>query len=88
MHPSTYRSDASAELPLSDDDLTALQESCGPVGLLQFPPVAIIRKLRQYGYVSIVLGGVQITPAGLERLLRERERARLAASGHQLTVPG
>lgn len=66
---------SSSEVPLSDENLIALQEACGPVGLLRFPPVDSIRTLRQHGYVSIVLGGVQITPAGLERLLRERARS-------------
>lgn len=80
MHPRTCHADLPSDLPLSNEDLIVLQESCGPVGLLKFPQVGTMRKLRQYGYVSIVLGGVQITPEGLERLLRERERARLAAS--------
>jgi hypothetical protein len=62
------------EPALSKDHLTALQEACAPVGVLRFPPPDIIRTLRQHGYVEIVLGGIQITPRGLERLLRERER--------------
>lgn len=63
------------EQPLSVEELQALREMCGPVGVLGFPPVGIIRVLRQLGYIRIVLGGVQITSAGLERLLRERRRA-------------
>jgi hypothetical protein len=62
--------------PLSPSQLSALRESCAPVGALRFPPVDIIRTLRQYGYVEIVLGGIQITPSGLERLIRERGHRR------------
>jgi hypothetical protein len=54
--------------------MSALLQACAPVGLLRFPATDIIRTLRQYGYIEIVLGGVQITPHGLERLLRERQR--------------
>lgn len=68
----------SPEPPLSRGEYIALQQACGPVGLLTFPPVETIRALRQHGYITIVLGGVQITPQGLERLLRERERIRAA----------
>ena len=78
MRLHSFATKPAAEPPLSDADLIALQEACGPVGLLRFPPVDSIRTLRQQGYVTIVLRGVQITPQGLERLLRERER--LAAS--------
>lgn len=78
MRSHSVDTDLSPEAPLSREDLIALQEACGPVGLLKFPPINSIRTLRQRGYITIVLGGVQITPKGLERLLRERER--LAAS--------
>jgi hypothetical protein len=60
--------------PLSPDHLRALQQACAPVGVLHAPPADVVRALRQHGYVEIVLGGVQITPSGLERLLRERKR--------------
>lgn len=69
-----------SDVPLSTEELVALQKACAPVGLLSFPPADIIRGLRLRGYVEIVLGGVQITPAGLERLLRERKRVRSVAS--------
>ena len=70
-----------ADPPLSGDQVLALQQACAPVGLLTFPPADVIRALRQHGYVEIVLGGVQITPSGLERLLRERKRGRRAQPG-------
>ena len=69
------------DAPLSGDQLLALQQACAPVGLLTFPPADIIRALRVLGYVEIVLGGVQITPLGLERLLRERKRGRTPQPG-------
>jgi hypothetical protein len=65
---------AQPNAPLSNEDILALQKACAPVGLLSFPPPDVIRKLRQHGYIEIVLGGVQITPAGLERLVSERKR--------------
>ena len=65
---------------LSGMDLSALQQACAPVGLLSFPSVNVIRTLRQHGYVVIVLGGLQITPQGLERLLRERRRRAAATA--------
>lgn len=67
---------AQADVLLSPEELLALQKACVPVGLLTFPAPDIIRKLRQHGFVEIVLGGVQITPAGLERLVVERKRGR------------
>ena len=54
--------------------MVALRAACGPVGILSFPPTDVIRTLRQRGYVTIVLGGIAITPSGLERLLQERRR--------------
>ena len=87
MRPYQICAKSSSEPPLSDEDLIALQEACGPVGLLRFPPIDSIRTLRRQGYVTIVLGGVQITPAGLERLLRERKRECFAAARqHTLSV--
>ena len=77
MHsPSTSRRDPGDNLdpPLSDPECAALQQACAPAGRLCFPPAPIIRVLRMLGYIEIVLGGVQITPKGLERLLRERKR--------------
>ena len=67
---------AEADPPLSSHELAALKQACAPVGLLSFPPPDVIRTLRLHGYVKIVLGGVQITPLGLERLLRERRQAK------------
>lgn len=61
--------------PLTRECLIALQKACAPVGLLSFPPPDIIHALRRHGYVQIVLGGIQITPLGLERLLLERRKA-------------
>lgn len=68
---------------LSDQEFVALQQACGPVSLLSFPPPEIIRTLRQRGYVEIVLGGLQITTRGLERLLRESKRRRVIRTGHR-----
>lgn len=68
------------EVPLSFEELQALQKACAPVGLLSFPAPDIIRKLRQHGFIEIVLGGVQITPEGLERLVLERKRGRAKVS--------
>ncbi|MDX7950230.1 hypothetical protein P7D22_03430 [Lichenihabitans sp. Uapishka_5] len=79
MQAPSIRLDPSSETPLSTEDLVILQEACGPVELLKFPPVQKIQGLRRQGYITIVLGGVQITPLGLERLLRERMRMRIAS---------
>ena len=65
-----------ADPVLSDDALAALKAACTPVGLRGYPSTDILRVLRLNGYVVFVLGGLQITPAGLERLLRERIRMR------------
>ena len=67
------------EPPLSRQELAALQQACGPVELLGFPSVEVMHALRRHGYVTIVLGGLQITDRGLERLIRERSRARALA---------
>ena len=66
------------EASLSEREMVALRAACGPVGVLSFPPADVIRTLRQRGYVTIVLGGVAITPSGLERLLQERRRQQTA----------
>lgn len=84
MQRSDLRKDVAspdADAPLTSEQLMALQRACAPVGLLTFPPTHIIRALRLHGYVEIVLGGVQITPSGLERLLRERARGRAVQPG-------
>lgn len=60
--------------PLSTADLQALQRACAPAGTLSFPAPEIIRTLRQHGYIEIVIGGVQATQKGIERLMRERGR--------------
>lgn len=59
---------------LAPEDLLALQAACAPAGLLSFPAPEVIRTLRQHGYVEIVIGGIQATPKGIERLLYERNR--------------
>ena len=60
--------------PLTEEELVALQKACCPVELLSFPQPGIIHSLRRRGYADIVLGGLQITHRGLERLLDERRR--------------
>ena len=63
-----------ADPALSREDLLALQKACAPAGSLSFPAPEIMRTLRQHGYIEIVIGGIQTTQKGLERLLRERSR--------------
>lgn len=70
--------------PLSSADLKALQQACAPPGQLSFPPAEIIRKLRQHGYVEVVIGGIQAVQKGIERLLRERVGQRLPESGRHV----
>ena len=60
--------------PLSPEALLALQQACAPAGTLSFPQPEIIRTLRQHGYIEIVIGGIQATSKGLERLVRERKQ--------------
>lgn len=68
------------EPTLTREQLGALRQSCAPMGVLTFPPADLLFELRKLDYIEVVLGGVQITKLGLERLIRENERIRMASS--------